>query len=67
MQRATQTTTVRPPRQARSERTLERILSAAEELAAQRPFDEIARDRDTHDLAVVRDTQPHHCLNFLRA
>ncbi len=44
MQRATQTTTVRPPRQARSERTLERILSAAEALAAKRAFDEITID-----------------------
>jgi AcrR family transcriptional regulator len=38
-------TTIRPPRQARSERTLERILAAAEELAAERPFDEIPVDR----------------------
>jgi AcrR family transcriptional regulator len=44
MPRGDRDVTIRPPRQARSERTLERILAAAEALAAKRPFDEISVD-----------------------
>jgi AcrR family transcriptional regulator len=44
MPRTPRDTAIRPPRQARSERTLERILAAAESLASRRPFDEISVD-----------------------
>jgi AcrR family transcriptional regulator len=44
MPRAARDVTIRPPRQARSERTLERILAAAEALSAKRPLDEVSVD-----------------------